>query len=180
VLLRRVPRAEKSQFERHFQEYLRELAQWNGAHPNRHGHFEYAHFGAYWHEPRRMPFFVEVDGSSAGLLLLRELPRDESPDRQNSLQVAEICVFPDHRRRGVGRQTMRAAARMAQDRALPLTWSAYMNNDAANALYVAVLHEFAARGGAWVAKRTRGIDYCGIARFYYSMEPLAAMEASRR
>jgi predicted acetyltransferase len=179
-MLRRVRRAEKPRFERRFQEYLRELAQWNGAQPNRHGEFEYAYFDAYWHESERMPFFIDADGEPAGLLLLRKLPPRESPDDRTSLQVAEICVFPPHRRRGVARRAIRIAARMARERALPLTWSAYMNNDAANALYVGVLHEFAGRDGAWVTKRTRGIDHSGIARFYYAMEPIATMEAANQ
>ena len=175
VALRRASRAEKDAFTEHFQDYLAELSRLNGARPNRKGLFEYSPYDLYWENPARMPFFIECDGRTAGLLLLRELSEHESPQRGESLQVAEIYVFPPYRRRQVGKQAMWIAAHMAEERDVPLTWSAYMNNGPANALYTSVCSEFGAREGAWTTSCTRGIDLSGLARFYYQMAPPCAV-----
>jgi len=179
VLLRPAGVEEKDSFTSHFQDYLRELSRLNGALPNRHGVFEYGLYDMYWRDERFMPFFIECDGRCAGLLLLRELPEHESPDRRDSLQVAEIYVFKPHRRRAIGTQAMRLAAAMAEERGKPLTWSAYINNRPANDLYRLVLDEFGGKDGAWATKRTSGIDQSGLARFYYKMAPAGAAESDR-
>jgi predicted acetyltransferase len=168
----------REEFDARFQDYLKELSALNGARPNRHGRFEYVHYDRYWWEPGRTPFFIERDGGRAGLLLLRELLPEESPDNETSLQVAEIFVFPSHRRRDVAVEAMRSAAAMAEKQRMPLTWSAYMNNGPAVALYGSIFREFGALDGEWATERTRGIDYSGLARFYYKMTPVAAMQAS--
>ena len=173
VALRRASRAEKDTFTGHFQDYLAELSRLNGARPNRKGRYEYSYYESYWRgDPTRTAFFIECDGRPAGLLLL---PEHESPQRVESLQVAEICVFPPYRRRQVGKQAMWIAAHMAEERGVPLTWSAYMNNGPANALYASVCSEFGAGEGAWTTSRTRGIDLSGLARFYYQMAPPCAV-----
>ncbi len=173
VDFRRVPVSEKDVFTQYFQTYLAELAQLNGVRPGRHGLYEYGLYDLYWLDERFVPFFVERDRLRVGLLLLREVGADESPDGQPSLQVAEISVFRPHRMRGIGREAIRFAAKAAEDRGMPLTWSAYMNNDPANALYESILKEFAAKNGAWSAVRSRGVDVSGLARFYYRMTPAA-------
>ncbi|MFH1732290.1 MAG: GNAT family N-acetyltransferase [Planctomycetota bacterium] len=176
VRLRQAAESDKAIFSGHFQDYLAELAEFSRARPDRRGVFHYDQFDLYWRERRRMPFFIESDGETAGLLLLRELDETESAAGRGSLQVAEIYVFKGHRRRAIARETMRLAARMAVERDLPLTWSAYINNGPANALYRLVLDEFGAKDGAWRTRRTRGIDRGGLARFYYSMAPAAINE----
>jgi len=170
VALRPVPEAERAEFERHFQKYLCELSVLNGVRPNRRGIFEYGLLDIYWIDAHFMPFFIQCDGQMAGLLLLRELTARESALRQRSLQVAEITVFAEFRRRGLARETMRSAAAMAKRLRLPLTWSAYMNNKPAATLSAALLEEFHATG-EWQTERTSGIDRTGLARFYYKMTP---------
>ena len=169
---------QRAEFDARFQDYLEELSALNGARRNRHGRFEYVYYDRYWWEPGRTPFYAEADGRRAGLLLLRELPPEESPDGETSLQVAEIFVFRPHRRRRVAAEAMRSAAAMAEKQRMPLTWSAYMNNGPAVALYRSILREFGALDGKWTTERTRGIDHTGLARFYYRMTPVAAMQAS--
>jgi len=174
VTLRRVPLAEKNVFSGYFQDYLDELSRLNGARRNRQGQFEYRLYDRYWEDETFMPFFVERRAERVGLVLLRELPAHESPTGDRALQVAEIHTFCPHRRRGVARQTMRLAAQIAEDRRMPLTWSAYMNNGPAVALYRQVLREYEEKDGTWITRCTRGIDRSGLARFYYQMHPAAA------
>ena len=171
VTLRRVPREEKPDFEAHFQDYLAELARLSGAHADRKGVYRYDILDSYWLGEDRMPFYVECDGRPAGVLLLRVLPAKESAVGRESLQVAEISVFPAFRRRSVGRRAMELVAEMAAERQLPLTWSAYMNNQPANALYRSVLAVFRDRDESWEVERSRGIDRTGLARYYYRMTP---------
>ncbi len=166
--------SEKDTFGQHFQDYLGELAVFNGAKPNKAGLFEYNTFDLYWRAQRFMPFFIQCGDRRAGLLMLRELPKDESPRGTESLQVAEICVFKPHRRRSIAKQTMRIAARIAEERCIPLTWTAYMNNRAANALYDSLLQEFKKESTGWSTEQWRGIDRCSVARFYYYMTPATA------
>ena len=176
VTLRWVSESEKDIFTKHFQDYLSELSVLNGARPNRHGLFEYSQYDRCWRDDQYMPAFIECDGRRAGLIILRELPRHASPCGRPAFQVAEICTFRSHRRRGIAKETMRIAARMARERGMPLTWSAYMNNGPANALYRSVLEEFGAKRGAWVTDRSHGIDSSGLARFYYHIIPVAVAE----
>jgi len=174
VRLRPVPRSEKNAFADHFQDYLHELSRWSHMRRDRQGRYPYAHFDLYWKDQRREAFFIDDAGETAGLLLLRELSSDESRFGRPALNVAEICVFPSHRRRSVARQTMRLVAEMARRRRMSVTWSAYMDNDAAAALYEAVLAEFRSLGGAWRTRRARGLDAAGLRRFFYEMIPLEA------
>jgi len=175
VSLRPVPESEKESFTEHFQDYLCGLSELTGARPNRRGLFEYYEYDLYWTDEDRMPFFIECAGRRAGLLLLRRLPEDGAPDG-GSLQMAEIYVFPSFRRRGVGKQVMRLAARMAEANGSPLTWSAYMSNGPANALYGSILDEFKAKNTSWMVERTHGIDRSGLARFYYQMARVGAVQ----
>lgn len=171
VTLRPVPENERAEFDKHFQAYLRELSVFNGVRPNRHGLFEYGLLDFYWLDAHFMPFFIQCDGARAGLLLLRELTARESPIKQRSIQVAEVTVFDEFRRRGIAREVMSNAARMARKLGLPLTWSAYMSNKPAATLYAALLEEFHDTG-EWQTERTSGIDQTGLARYYYKMTPV--------
>jgi len=176
VTVRRASESEKDIFTGYFQQYLAELALLNGARPNRRGLYEYGRYDRCWEDDEYMPAFIECDGRRAGLIILRELPQYESPCGRPALQVAELCTFRPYRRRGVAKEAMRIAARMAEERGMPLVWSAYMNNGPANALYRSVLEEFGAGKGEWVTSRSHGIDGSGLARFYYQMTPLAVAE----
>ncbi len=164
-------RDDMPEFTDRFQDYLAELARFNGAQPNRRGRYEYQYFNLYWRDPARQPYFIHADGRRAGLVLLRELPAGTGSYDSPSLQLAELYVFPPHRRRGVARAAVRLAAGIAERNRLPLTWSAYMNNAAAVALYQAVLREFSELDRPWTVDRRRGIGRSGLARYYYKMTP---------
>jgi predicted acetyltransferase len=172
IALRSAPPDERDAFTAHFQHYLRELANFNGARPNRNGIYEYGLYRLYWKDDRFRPYFLECDGRRAGLLLLRELGPAESPRRTPSLQVAELYVFRPFRRRGVAREAMRQAAARAESMGVALSWSAYMNNGPAVALYRSILEEFGGPEGGWRTERKRGVDASGLARYYYWMEPI--------
>lgn len=174
VKLREVPQSEKALFCAHFQEYLTELSLYSGARPGGDGTFHYDWLDHYWLEGRRMPFFVEVDGETAGLLLLRELADGESVLGSASLQLAEIYIFRTRRRRAIASEVMRFAAQMAEKRGLPLTWSAYANNNPANGLYRAILDEFRTKEKPWRTERMQDVDSVGLTRFYYQMTPPCA------
>ncbi len=176
VTLREVPRSEKALFFVHFQEYLAELSLYSGSRPDGAGVFHYDWLDHYWLEDRRMPFFIEAEDETAGLVLLRKLTDTESTLRRASLQLAEIFVFRTHRRRAIAGAVMRLAAQMAEGRDLPLTWSAYANNNPANGLYRATLEEFGSMDVPWETGRTQGMDWGGLARFYYQMTPPSAQK----
>ncbi len=178
VTIRRVLESERDIFKAYFQEYLCELASLNDVRPNEEGVFEYGLLERYWVDERYKAFFIGCaegrEEELAGLVLLRELSKDESSCGRETLQVAEVCVFKAYRRRGIGRAVIRLAAQMALARRMPLTWSAYMNNRPANALYRSILREFRGKGGLWIAESATGIDQSGLARFYYRMTPVGA------
>jgi len=179
VILRHVPLAQKTLFAQHFQDYLAELSLMSGNRPNSAGVFEYGLFDLYWRDPHFMPFFIEWNGQRAGLLMLRELRNILVFGDEESLQLAEICVFRPFRRRSIASAALRLAAQEAEQLGLPLTWSAYMNNDPANAVYSATLDEFRAKEG-WTVEQSRGIDQSGLARHYYRMTPPRAAAGARR
>ncbi len=164
-------RDDMPEFTDRFQDYLAELARFNGARPNRHGRYEYQGFKLYWQDTTRQPYFIRVDGRRAGLVLLRELSRGIEAREGPSIQLAEFYVFPLYRRLGVARAAVRLAAGIAERNGLPLTWSAYMNNPPAVALYQAVLREFSELDRPWTVERRRGIGMSGLARYYYKMTP---------
>lgn len=166
VSLSPVPVKERLVFDRYFQEYLKELSLFNGMRPNRWGLFDYGWMDEYWRNSRFMPFYIMQDGDRVGLLLLRELRAEESPDGKISLQVAEITIFPPHRQGGIGRAAMELALKMADARGASLSWSAYVNNTPANCLYKNILADCQA-SGRWNTSRTYGIDNSGLARYYY-------------
>ena len=66
----------------------------------------YPYFDAYWREPERLPFLIEVDGRAAGLCLIRV--------RDGGWSIAEFAVVPEERRAGVGRSAVEAVAERAR------------------------------------------------------------------
>jgi ribosomal protein S18 acetylase RimI-like enzyme len=58
----------------------------------------YCYLDAYWEEPERLPFLIEVDGEVAGFCLIRVL--------DGGWHIAEFSVHPDRRRAGVGRSIL--------------------------------------------------------------------------
>jgi predicted acetyltransferase len=66
----------------------------------------YEHFDAYWVEPERRPFWILRDGERAGFILInRWAPSGQTVDHA----IAEFCVLPGARGRGVGQAAVGAA-----------------------------------------------------------------------
>lgn len=66
----------------------------------------YPYLDAYWEEPERLPFLIEVDSEIVGLCLIRR--------RDGGWSIAEFWVLPDRRRGGVGRAVVEALAARAR------------------------------------------------------------------
>lgn len=66
----------------------------------------YPYLDAYWAEPERSPFLIEVDGEIAGVCLIRR--------RDGGWSIAEFSVVPERRRGGVGRAAVEALAARAR------------------------------------------------------------------
>jgi ribosomal protein S18 acetylase RimI-like enzyme len=66
----------------------------------------YPYFDAYWSEPERLPFLLELDGEVVGLCLVRV--------RGAGWDIAEFSVVPEQRRDGVGRAAVEALATRAR------------------------------------------------------------------
>jgi ribosomal protein S18 acetylase RimI-like enzyme len=66
----------------------------------------YPYLDAYWVDPERLPFLVEVDGKVVGLCLVRR--------RDGGWSIAEFTVLAERRRGGVGRAAVDALAARAR------------------------------------------------------------------
>jgi predicted acetyltransferase len=66
----------------------------------------YPYLDAYWVDPERLPFLVEVDGDVVGLCLVRR--------RDGGWSIAEFTVLAERRRGGVGRAAVDALAARAR------------------------------------------------------------------
>jgi len=71
----------------------------------------YPFFDAYWTEPDRLPFLVELDGDAIGLILIRVM--------SDGWSIAEFAVVPARRRLGVGRAAVEALAERAREAEAP-------------------------------------------------------------
>ncbi len=59
------------------------------------GRFGYKHLPQYWSEPNRHPFLIKVDGSLAGLALVKK-------ESEAVWDMAEFFIMRAYRRRGIG------------------------------------------------------------------------------
>jgi len=81
------------------QEYLRQLSAFTEMRTDKDGFFPYPYLNLYWKESGRIPYLIEVDGSTAGFALIREvINRCTSPH----MSVAEFYIIPSYQRKGVG------------------------------------------------------------------------------
>ncbi len=81
----------------------------------------YPYLDAYWEEPERLPFLIEVDGEVVGLCLIRR--------GDCGWSIAEFSVLARRRRRGVGRAAVDAlAARACSDGAAYLEAKVHPDN----------------------------------------------------
>lgn len=91
----------------------------------------YPYLDAYWEEPERSPFLIEVDGEIAGVCLIRR--------RDDGWSIAEFSVVPERRRGGVGREAVEAlAARARSDGASHLEAKVHPDNREALPFWLAV------------------------------------------
>ena len=102
VALKRVPIEEKPLLWKLLQEYLN-LEPFRGAHhfKDEEGNWKYPYFDGYWKEETRHPFFIYFHGELAGFVMVRELIPGEL------CSIAELYVFSQFWRKGIGRETMR-------------------------------------------------------------------------
>ena len=80
--------------------YLHDFSEFLNLSIGEDGRFGYKHLSLYWSEPDRYPFFVEVDGKLAGLLLVKTTQAVSA--NQNVWDMAEFFILRGHRRRGIG------------------------------------------------------------------------------
>jgi predicted acetyltransferase len=66
------------------------------------GRFGYKPLPLYWSEPDRYPFLIKVDGSLAGLVLVKS--ESEVSGSEAVWDVAEFFIVRAYRRRGIGMQ----------------------------------------------------------------------------
>jgi predicted acetyltransferase len=64
------------------------------------GRFGYKPLPLYWKDPDRYPFLIKVDGSLAGLALVKK--GSEVSDRKTVWDVAEFFIVRAYRRKGIG------------------------------------------------------------------------------
>ena len=62
----------------------------------------YPYLPLYWTEAGRFPYLIREQGRTAGFALVRQLPDS------GAFEMAEFCVLPDFRARGLGAQAARA------------------------------------------------------------------------
>jgi predicted acetyltransferase len=110
----------------------------------------YPNLDAYWEEPGRLPFLIEVDGEGIGLCLVRR--RDEG------WSIAEFSVLPNRRRGGVGRAAVNTlAARARSDGAAYLEAKVHPDNREALPFWLAVGFSEVEGPGAGVTVTRRGL-----------------------
>ena len=91
----------------------------------------YRYLDAYWQEPDRSPFLIELDGEIAGVCLIRR--------RDGAWSIAEFSVIPEKRREGVGRAAVEALAERARsDGASHLEAKVHPDNRGALPFWLAV------------------------------------------
>ena len=91
----------------------------------------YPYLDAYWAEPERSPFLIEVEGEIVGVCLVRR--------RDRGWSIAEFSVVPEKRRGGVGRAAVEAlAARARADGAEHLEAKVHPDNREALPFWLAV------------------------------------------
>ena len=106
----------------------------------------YPYFDAYWSEPERLPFLIDVDGEVAGLCLVRV--------RDDGWSIAEFYVTRDRRRGGVGRAAVEAVAALAsRGDAAYLEAKVHPDNQGALPFWLSVGFEVVASPGVVVTRR---------------------------
>lgn len=80
--------------------YLYDLSEFKGTDVDAHGFFEYRRLDQYWYDDSCHPFFITVNGSVGGFVLVHKYGLLE----QNRNVISEFFVMRKYRKLGVGRQ----------------------------------------------------------------------------
>ena len=121
VILEQVPYRSKQVLHHLLQLYLYEFTEYCPDDVNDEGVFEYKYFDAYWEEPDRTPFFVRVNGTLAGFVLVNT--HTYSYPEGEAHAIAEFFVMKQYRRKGVGK-----AAAFAVFDLFPGKWEVFETN----------------------------------------------------
>ncbi|QQE79647.1 GNAT family N-acetyltransferase [Alicyclobacillus sp. SO9] len=80
--------------------YLYDLSEFKGTDVNAHGFFEYRRLDQYWYDDSCHPFFIVVNKSTAGFVLVHKYDLLE----ENRNVISEFFVMKKYRKLGVGNQ----------------------------------------------------------------------------
>ena len=80
--------------------YDYDFSEFTGEDVNEHGYYNYPYLDRYWTEDERYPFFVRVDGSYAGFVLVGKFCR--LTEDKGAHSITEFFVMRKYRRMGVG------------------------------------------------------------------------------
>ena len=96
-----VKESEKSVLRHLMELYAYDFSEYDDADVNEHGLYGYTYFDFYWTEESRYPFFIRVDGTLAGFVLINEYCYVVKEPGTKS--IGEFFVMRKYRRKGIGR-----------------------------------------------------------------------------
>lgn len=86
--------------DRLYQLYLHDFSEYVDLELNQQGRFEDPYLESYWKDPQREPYFIEVNDTLAGFVLIKRGVGGEGSPRM--YDVAEFFVTRGYRRQGIG------------------------------------------------------------------------------
>jgi len=102
VKLRKVELEDREILANLLEKYDYEFSQYDHRDVNKLGLFGYQYLDCYWTDDDRFAYFIEIDGTLAGFIMVFNYRKDGDPETDH--QIAEFFVMHKYRRRGVGRQ----------------------------------------------------------------------------
>lgn len=102
VRLEKATISQKSVLRNLLELYIYDFTEFEPIDVDEHGLYGYKYLDNYWTEENRYPFFIKVNGSYAGFVLIRKIDEDSFGNRVYS--VAEFFVMKKYRRLGVGKR----------------------------------------------------------------------------
>ncbi len=100
IRLKKVSIEDKQVLSNLLELYQYDFSEFDNEDLNEHGLYGYKYLDHYWTEPGRHPFFIKVDNSIAGFILVNDFCYLCEPGEANS--IAEFFVMKKYRRIGVG------------------------------------------------------------------------------
>jgi len=104
VELERICPQSRQVLENLFPYYIYDMSEFMGWNPNELGVFSYnnANFDKYWLEDSHHPFFITVNGTIAGFVLIRKYPQDLS-----LYDIEQFFVLRKFKGLGIGKQALK-------------------------------------------------------------------------